>query len=395
MTALRCFTDPSVTLAPTARGPLDGVRIAVKDLIDIVGHRSSFGHARWRETHGTSSADAPIVTRLRAAGGEVVGTTKMDQLAYSLIGNVGEGLAPINSFDEESFCGGSSSGSASAVAGGVADLGVGTDTAGSIRVPAAACGLFSIRPTHGRVDSTGVVPLAPSFDVVGFFAHEPGLLQRAIDVVAPVPHDPTSASIVLYPKGIWDAQDDGDRSAAQAAVERLSGSLGAPVVEADLDRFTDASSGDLLARLQGREIWAQHSRWLAKNIGALTDDVQERLRRCELLADDSVDVQETDSQQHLDYRDELFSQISAGTIAVVPVRPRVGPLRAWSDDELLAFRVDAFRLGAPSTLGGLPQVVVPTRHDTRYLSLGLLGASNSEEMLLRAAAALSTDKSEL
>jgi len=391
---LECFTEPSVTLAPTAHGSLDGVRIAVKDLIDIAGHQSSFGHARWRDTHEPSAVDAPIVAQLRAAGGTVVGTTKMDQLAYSLIGNVGEGSPPINSFDEDSYCGGSSSGSASAVTGDAADLGVGTDTAGSIRVPAAACGLFSIRPTHGRVDTTGVVPLAPSFDVIGFFAREPGLLQQAIDVVAPATGATAAASTVLCPMDVWASQDTKNRSSMQAAAEQIGSAFGASVVEADMSRFMDESSGDLLARLQGREIWAEHSRWVTDNIRALADDVQQRLRRCETLADDPLEEQGRDRQQHIDYKNELFSLIPAGAIAVVPVRPRVGPLRAWTDDELLSFRVDSFRLGAPSTLAGLPQVVIPTQHDSQYVPLGLIGAPNSEEMLLRAAAALSTNRSE-
>src|SRR5947209_10835611 len=179
---LHCLVPNSRELAPTGTGPLSGVRTVLKDCLAVAGHQSSFGHPRWRETHAAANCDAEIVSRLRHAGAEVVGLVKMDQLAYSIVGNAVEGEPPVNSYDPACFCGGSSSGSASAVAGGMAELGVGTDTGGSIRVPAAACGLFGIRPTHGRLSADGVIPLAASLDVVGFLAADPAPLARALAV---------------------------------------------------------------------------------------------------------------------------------------------------------------------------------------------------------------------
>ncbi|MHB8660016.1 MAG: amidase family protein [Solirubrobacteraceae bacterium] len=111
---------------------MSGVRIAVKAALPSPAPRSSFGHPRWRETHDEASHDADVLARLRRHGAAIVGLAKMDQLAYSIIGNVGEGEPSVNTHDPKCFCGGSSSGSASAVAGGLAELGVGTDTGGSI-----------------------------------------------------------------------------------------------------------------------------------------------------------------------------------------------------------------------------------------------------------------------
>ena len=132
---MKCFVPTTKVVESFEDGKLANVRVALKDLFAVEAHTSSFGHPRWRETHQAASETASVVQRMLSAGASVVGLTKMDQLAYSLIGNVGEGEPPINSFDPECYCGGSSSGSASAVAGNLADLGVGTDTAGSIRVP--------------------------------------------------------------------------------------------------------------------------------------------------------------------------------------------------------------------------------------------------------------------
>ena len=133
----------------------------------IEGHVSSYGHPRWRETHSPSDRTAPVVSRLLNAGASIAGLAKLDQIAWSIIGNASEGIPPLNPAYPDRFTGGSSSGPASAVACGLADVGIGTDTGGSIRVPAAACGLFGLRPTHGRISTDGVLPLAPAFDTVG------------------------------------------------------------------------------------------------------------------------------------------------------------------------------------------------------------------------------------
>lgn len=395
LTGLDCFTLDSAARTPTGSGLLDGIRIAVKDLIAIGGHTSSFGTRCWRETHDPAIADAPIVAKLRAAGGELVGTTKMDQLAYSLIGNVGEGNPPINVFDPESYCGGSSSGSASAVAADAADVGVGTDTAGSIRLPAAACGLFGFRPTHGRIGTAGVAPLAPSFDVVGFLARDPALLREVMTVVGAEFTAQSGPARILFPSDVWATQDPHDSAAAWAASERIADELDAENVDEPLGQFVDQAAGDLLARLQGREIWAQHERWVTDNAGVLAADVELRLQVCASLAADPSEVRQLDHDAHLRYVDELAKSIPTGTIAIVPVRPRRGPLRASTEADFSDFRRASFRLAAPSTLAGLPQLVLPAMHDSRYSPIGLVGVRHSDEALIELATALSSGNTEV
>src|ERR1700722_14556111 len=193
-----CWVPDSVSLQATGHGPLDGVTVAVKDMISVEGHVSSFGHPRWRATHSPRADNAPVLCGLLAAGASVAGLAKLDQLAYSLIGNAGEGVAPPNSRYPSRFTGGSSSGPAAAVAAGLAGLGLGTDTAGSVRVPAASCGLFGFRPSHGLVCARGVLPLAPSFDVVGILARSAGMLGPVLEVLAPpgVARPPAAARAV-------------------------------------------------------------------------------------------------------------------------------------------------------------------------------------------------------
>lgn len=178
-----CWAPGSVSVPAAGSGPLSGWSLAVKDMIAVEGHVSSFGHPRWRETHAPSTSTAPALAALLAAGASVAGLAKLDQLAWSLTGSAGEGVAPRNPLYPDRLTGGSSSGPAAAVAAGLADAGIGTDTGGSIRVPAAACGLFGLRTTHGLISTRGVLPLAPSFDVVGILARGLGQLGQLLEVM--------------------------------------------------------------------------------------------------------------------------------------------------------------------------------------------------------------------
>ena len=165
-------------------GPLAGLTFAAKDNLDVLGFASGCGNPRWLETHpDPAPAHAPAVAALLNAGASLVGKTQMDELAWALTGENAHYGTPKNPAAPSRVPGGSSSGSAVAVAAGFCDVALGTDTAGSVRVPAGYCGIFGFRPTHGAVSLAGCVPLAPSFDVVGVFAAEPRALKAAGDAL--------------------------------------------------------------------------------------------------------------------------------------------------------------------------------------------------------------------
>jgi amidase len=384
-----CWVPNSFAIAPTEEGVLSGKAVAVKDLVDYAGHKVSFGFARWRDTHEASRETAPILTQLLAAGGSIAGFTKLDQLAYSLIGNVCEGAPPLNSLYPDRFTGGSSSGPAAAVAAGLADIGLGTDTAGSIRVPAASCGLFGLRPTHGAISASGVRPLAPSFDVVGVLATNPTIIGPAFSVLssAPVPAGsdvrevrvPTRASVSL----IGDDTVDSMYSIADA----LSAVYECRVIQCDLSEFINPDIGDLFARLQGREIWSEHSQWISANKGYLADDVRTRLERAERLSMSSDEKKAEDKAAREKYQKEFQGLYNASSILVLPVLTDLAPFRTSPADELLEFRAKSFQLAAPSSFTGCPQLVVPVRNESasKVIGVGLLGQHNNEATLLRAA----------
>jgi amidase len=176
---------PRLTVAPTASGPLNGLTFAVKDLIDVAGTRTGGGNPDWLETHGPASTSAPVVAALLAAGATLHGKTITDELAFGLDGVNAHYGTPVNPACPDRIPGGSSSGSGVAVAARLVDFALGTDTGGSVRVPASFVGVFGFRPTHGAVSAAGVIPFSPSYDTVGWFARNIATLNLAGDTLLP------------------------------------------------------------------------------------------------------------------------------------------------------------------------------------------------------------------
>ena len=159
-------------------GPLAGLTFAAKDLFDIAGHVTGAGNPDWLRLHTPAPRTAPVVQTLLDAGADMVGKTHTDELSRGIFGENAHYGTPTNPRAPGRVPGGSSSGSAAAVAGGLVDFALGTDTGGSVRIPASFCGIFGIRPTHGRLSLDGVVGQAPSFDTVGWLARDADLLAR-------------------------------------------------------------------------------------------------------------------------------------------------------------------------------------------------------------------------
>ena len=390
---VEAFVPNSVAISGSGAGRLQGRTFAAKDLFSLQGHRSSFGHERWRSTHAAATVTSPILTRMLDAGADLVGMAKLDQLAYSLIGNVGEGAPPRNALDDRLFCGGSSSGSAAAVAAGLADIGLGTDTAGSIRVPAAACGLRSIRPSHGLIDPDGVIPLAHSFDIVGVFGLQASIIADALKVLAPRAESGVAPARVKFAVDVFDeAQADATRI-GRAVAEVAADSLGVPFEEIEFGNFTSAEVGDLFARLQGREIWSNHGRWVEEHGSTLAEDVRMRLDRCERLSRDPESAKQHDRAERLAYTQSLGVAVEPGTVVVLPVMLRHGPMRDWNDRQLAEFRSGCFRLAAPASLSGAPQAVFSVRQPSfpRSVGVGLLTAPGGDLRLLELMTSLGDD----
>ena len=231
-------------LSPTASGSLDGLCFAVKDTIDIAGFKTSCGNPTWRDSHPAAVVHAVCVEQLLLAGARCVGKTICDELAFSLLGENHFYGTPLNAHAPDRVPGGSSSGSASAVACGLVDFALGTDTGGSTRVPASNCGIWGFRSSHDFISVAGVNPLAPLFDSVGIFAQSADMLAKVAAVL--LPGTPVSANkpttIHLIPEAFALA-DPEVQEALSEPLRRLCEVFSGVVRESSLQKLVGDDAG--------------------------------------------------------------------------------------------------------------------------------------------------------
>ncbi|ANF58010.1 amidase [Halotalea alkalilenta] len=323
-----------------SEGPLRGQRLAVKDLFEIEGYVTGAGNPDWRASHAAATHTASAVGKLLDAGAEMVGKTQTDELAYSLNGaNVHYGT-PVNPAAPDRLPGGSSSGSAVAVAAGEADIGLGTDTGGSIRVPSSYCGLYGLRPSWGAIESDGLVALAPRFDTVGFMCRQAELLARVGDVLLPSqPLRKFSAVRVLVPQGV-----DFDAARVSAQFERLGLALDARPLDAD----TMGRASEAFRVLQGREIWRTHGEWITRTQPRFADDIQARIEWCAGL-DAGAESEAQRAAARIVERLREWSEDGERALCL-PSTPGASPLLDLAGVELARYRE---RLMGMTALGGL------------------------------------------
>ncbi len=363
-------------------GPLADLSFMAKDLFDVAGHATNAGNPAYAEWHGTPANDAWAVRALCAAGAELTAKTHTHELAYGLTGVNPHFGTPRNPHDPERIAGGSSSGSAAAVGSGKVPFALGTDTAGSIRLPASLCGIFGIRPTHGRIPVEGLAPLAPSLDTVGALAQSPEVLQRVARVLVPSWDTPPShgfeRALVLR-----DAEAFSDRAgidAGEHAAERLA-SLGLHVSKTDLRLFEDIR--DVQRVIGGAQVWSVHQQWIAQREPRFGWDVERKLKAASELSVADIGRAISREPELVRALDALFGD--GDTLALLPSSPGVAPRVADLEDrqQAAAFRSSVLALVTPSSLGGLPAVAVPSIHaDGLPVGVQLMGPRGSDERLL-------------
>lgn len=377
---------PRVRRAGAATGPLARLRFAAKDLIDIAGHVTGGGNPDWAATHAPAAEDAPVVTQLCMAGATLAGKTITDELAFGLDGRNAHFGTPINAAAPDRLPGGSSSGSAAAVAGGLVDFAIGTDTGGSVRVPASFCGLFGFRPTHGAVSARGVTPFAPSFDTVGWFAQDARVLRAVGEVLLPEAPPVVLPGQAALCQDAFALADPAPREclvqAATAACTARGLKLRDPCV---LTNDNLASWTETYRALQGAEIRATLGPWIRTVEPCFGRNVAPRFASIWDITVDEVAAAQPRRASALAQLDAVLQE----TILILPTTPFPAPLREIDEAELGLLYPRMLALGAPASLAGLPQVTLPlaaTPHGP--LGLSLLGPRNSDRTLLALAAAI-------
>ncbi|HKD86997.1 MAG TPA: amidase [Streptosporangiaceae bacterium] len=353
----------------------NGVRLAVKDLIDLAGLPTTAGSAALEKTAAPADRDAPCMAGARAAGAVIVGKANLFELAFGASGVNEYFGTPVNPLDPQRVPGGSSSGSAVAVADGDADIAYGSDTGGSIRVPAAFCGVTGLKTTHGRVSLGGVWPLAPSLDTVGPMARDVAGVAAGMALLEPefaVDVPPARRLGRIRPTGI-----DVD-PAIDLAIDAALARCGLAVTEAALPGWLAAREAcgviiDAEAVESNRALMTDH---VKRDL--LSAEVRARLDGGAAVTPDQLAAARAAQPA---WRDAMTKALSEVDLLALPTVPFYPPLLTG------ARGVHFTAFTNPVNLSGFPAIALPVPSTQRLpASLQLIGRPGSEALLLATAA---------
>jgi amidase len=371
---------PPAPVAHAASGPLAGLSFAVKDLFDVAGYPTGGGNPLLLALSGVKHSTAPTVQRLLDAGARFVGKAHTDELAFSMSGKNAHFGTPVNGGAPQRIPGGSSSGSASAVSNGLCDFALGTDTGGSVRAPASHCGLYGLRPTHGRVSLAGALDLAPSFDTCGWFARDAATFARVGDALLGTDREPLPTKVrPLLPRDVWGLLEPAVAEALAPALRTTEAALGA-AEPCDVALESFASMYWSFRYLQGREAWRTDGAFIERFAPPLGPGVAERFAWSMSVTDEQV---ATAAKFRAAFREHLARLLGRDGVLVLPTMPDVAPLLAATEAELETYRNRAIEMLSIAGLAGFPQLSLPlARRLEAPLGISLLGPAGSDRSLI-------------
>ena len=364
-------------------GPLADMTFAVKDVFDVADITTGGGNPDWLATHEPAQDTAPAVQMCLDAGAHLIGITIADELAFSPFGeNVHYGT-PLNPAATDRVPGGSSSGSGAAAAGGLVDFALGTDTAGSIRIPASYCGIYGLRPTHGRISVDGVIPLSRSFDAVGWLARDVKVLNRVGEVMLGADaEDVKPIRRILLLEEALDLADAEARPALEEAIRKASQFL-APIERVSLSKDGFADWLAAFNVLRPPEIWVAHGAWIEQVNPHFGPQVAQRFAAAKRAAN-------ADTRQAWVFRaniqDKAAQVLGDDAVFMLPTVPTIAPKRGIDDNTALSLRENMFRICCISPMLGQPEISMPLASvNSCPMGLSLIAPKNADRMLLRAA----------
>jgi amidase len=367
-------------LAGAASGPLAGLTFGAKDIYDVQGHRCTFGNPTWLATHAPAPHTAVAVRQLVAAGATLVGKTQTAELTYSLNGeNIHYGSV-LNPNAPGRDTGGSSSGSAAATAAGLVDFALGSDTGGSVRLPASFCGLYGMRPSHGRVSLEGACPLGPSFDTAGWFARDAALFEKVGRVLL---GDDAPAAV---PGRLLLAADAFERAggtvgdALQGAVAKVESVLGKAESVTVATEGLDDWGMNVFRVIQAHEAWQSLGAWITEHQPQLGPGVKERFAWASTV-DRGMLLAAASKREEIARRMERL--LAGNAVLVLPTSPGIAPRIGAPSAEIDDFRARALAILCIAGLARLPQVTLPLATlDGCPLGLSLVAGRGNDTMLL-------------
>jgi len=365
-------------------GPLSGLDVVIKDLFDIAGEVTSFGSPDWARHFGPALSHAWIVARLLDAGAHITAKTTTVELALGLEGrNIHYGT-PLNPAAPDRLPGGSSSGSAAMVAGGHADVGIGSDTGGSVRIPASYCGIFGLRPSFGIIPLQGAAPLSPSFDTAGWFARDAATMLRV--GASLLPPAPPLSGLFLRIGPAWENADLAVRDALEPAARALGPMPAIDPVPEGLDPLFLAHRA-----VRDRETWA--------NMGGFLESVKPDLdsliaSRFAVTKVATAEAAEAGMRLRRIFTARMNALLDNGAVLVMPTSPCPAPKRDAPQTELDVLRTRTMRAGILTAFAGVPELTIPVgRVDGAPVGISLIAGRGRDLALLQLGAGLSLPQS--
>ncbi len=376
---------PRVHIEGRAGGPLAGMTYAAKDLFDVAGYPTGGGNPDWPKYYPVPTRHSWAVERLLDAGATLIGKTITDEVSLGIVGENAFYGTPVNVKAPGRVPGGSSSGSAAAVAAGICDTAIGTDTGGSVRVPSSFCGLYGIRPTHGRIDVTGMLPQAPSSDTTGWFARDAETFARVSGVMLGENIPSTLPSRLIVAADAFAFVDPEVAAALQPMLVALKGLIG------DVREEVMAPGGIVQwARaqrtIQPSEAWITFKDWVERCNPRLAYNVARNIY---------TGSQISEADRHWaelvrgEARGRMRYLLQPGTILCLPTTPLPAPKRGEPLSVASVQRDRILCLCAHGGLTGVPQVSIPgATVDGLPIGLSIIGGYGTDATLIAVAQAL-------
>lgn len=367
-------------------GSLAGLTFMVKDLYAIAGQKVGNGNAAWYAAAEPATETATAIQRLLDEGAACTGITVCDEFFYSVLGtNIHYGT-PVNPHSPRHVTGGSSCGSAAAVAAELCDFALGSDTGGSIRVPASYCGLYGLRPTHGRIDMKGATPMAPSYDTVGFLARGAELFREVGHVLLEDERVDASVERLIVAEDTFARAEVSIAETLMAALDRIGAELPEParmdIAGDEIDSWRDA-----FRVIQGFEIQSTLLPFVQAHADSVAPGIRERFEMAARITPLEAEHPET---IRVEVRERLTDLIRPGTIVALPTTPALPPYRDVPDGAATAeFRKSTLEATCLAGHAGLPQISIPAAEMAGCpTGLSFIGWPGGDEALLDLAVAL-------
>lgn len=383
-----CFVphDLAAPLKGAALGPLAGLSAVIKDMYDIAGERTGCGSPEWLATHPPAARNCPPVQKILDAGATIIGKTVCDEYFYSVSGANAHYGTPVNVRAPGRLPGGSSAGSAAACGAGLCDFALGSDTGGSVRVPASFNGIYGLRPTHERIEHSGVADMAPSFDVPGWFAATPGVFRKVGAVL--LDNRRVAAKIdrvVVLEDAFAQAEEpvaDLLRTLLEFMSDDLPGMAHGRIAPDSFDPWREA-----FRIVQAYETWQTFGGFITKHKPNIGPGVKERMQFASTVTRAQADASREVVNKA---RDHIRQIVVPGTVLALPTAPSISPKIEMSGPDLEEFRTRVMRLTCTSGISGLPQMSIPgATINGCPMGLSFIGWAGGDEALLDLACELS------